>query len=78
VMGGDANVVHIVSEAGVESLPEMPKHLVAEAIVARIATALGPPPAPVVDDFELAPEPIAETPEDAAATADVPSEAQQS
>jgi phosphopantothenoylcysteine decarboxylase/phosphopantothenate--cysteine ligase len=78
VMGGDANVVHIVSEAGVESLPEMPKHLVAEAIVARIATALGPPPAPVVDDFELAPEPVAETPEDAAATADVPSEAQQS
>jgi phosphopantothenoylcysteine decarboxylase/phosphopantothenate--cysteine ligase len=78
VMGGDANVVHIVSEAGVESLPEMPKHLVAEAIVARIATALGPPPAPVVDDFELAPEPVAETPEDAAAAADVPSEAQQS
>ena len=77
VMGGDANVVHIVSETGVESLPEMPKHLVAEAIVARIATALGPPPAPVVDDFEPAAEPVAETPEDAAAPTDVPAEAQQ-
>ena len=60
VMGGEANTVHIVSEAGVESLPEMAKHLVAEAIVARIATALGPPPAPVVDDFEPLAEPDAE------------------
>jgi phosphopantothenoylcysteine decarboxylase/phosphopantothenate--cysteine ligase len=61
VMGGEVNAVHIVSEAGVESLPEMAKHLVAEAIVARIATALGPPPAPVVDDLEPAggPEPAA-------------------
>ena len=75
VMGGEVNAVHIVSESGIESLPEMPKHLVAEAIVARIAEALGPPPAPVVDDLE----PVAEA-ESAPDTdpAAAPSEAQQS
>ena len=74
-MGGEVNAVHIVSENGIESLPEMPKHLVAEAIVARIAEALGPPPAPVVDDLE----PVAEA-ESAPDTdpAAAPSEAQQS
>ena len=72
VMGGEVNAVHIVSETGVESLPEMAKHLVAEAIVTRIATALGPPPAPVVDDLEPAAEPEAEP------ASEVPSEAQES
>ena len=75
VMGGEVNAVHIVSEAGVESLPEMPKHLVAEAIIARIATALGPPPAPVVDDLEPAAEPQVEQAPD---TSEAPSEAQNS
>ena len=75
VMGGEVNAVHIVSEAGVESLPEMPKHLVAEAIVARIATALGPPPAPVVDDLEPVAEPERERD---TAPAETPSEAQNS
>jgi phosphopantothenoylcysteine decarboxylase/phosphopantothenate--cysteine ligase len=41
VMGGAANTVHIVSAAGIESLPEMPKEEVARAIVERIADALG-------------------------------------
>ncbi len=40
VMGGDANVVHIVTGDGVESLPEMPKDAVARALVERIADAL--------------------------------------
>jgi phosphopantothenoylcysteine decarboxylase/phosphopantothenate--cysteine ligase len=39
VMGGAANAVHIVTAAGVESLPEMPKSAVAAAIVKRIADA---------------------------------------
>ena len=42
VMGGNANAVHIISEAGVESLPEMPKDEVAAALVERIADALAP------------------------------------
>ena len=37
VMGGDANTVHIVTPAGVESLMEMPKSAVAAALVDRIA-----------------------------------------
>ena len=37
VMGGAANAVHIVTAAGVESLPEMPKDRVAAALVERIA-----------------------------------------
>lgn len=40
VMGGARNTVHIVSAAGVESLPEMPKDAVAAALVERIADAL--------------------------------------
>lgn len=40
VMGGHANAVHIVTTAGVESLPEMPKEDVARALVERIAHAL--------------------------------------
>lgn len=51
VMGGDANTVHIVSAAGVETLPELPKQAVAAALVERIADALsrsrsGEAPAP--------------------------------
>ena len=40
VMGGEANAVHIVTEGGVDSLPEMPKEDVARALIARIADAL--------------------------------------
>jgi phosphopantothenoylcysteine decarboxylase/phosphopantothenate--cysteine ligase len=40
VMGGDRNAVHIVTAAGVESLPEGPKEAVAAALVQRIADAL--------------------------------------
>ena len=40
VMGGAANSVHIVTAAGVESLPEMPKEDVARALVDRMAEAL--------------------------------------
>ncbi len=40
VMGGEFNSVHIVTEAGIESLAEMPKEDVARAIVERIADAL--------------------------------------
>ncbi|MBS0481547.1 MAG: bifunctional phosphopantothenoylcysteine decarboxylase/phosphopantothenate synthase [Proteobacteria bacterium] len=42
VMGGEANSVHIITEAGVEDLPEMPKGEVATALVERIANALVP------------------------------------
>ena len=40
VMGGEANTVHIVTAAGVESLGEMPKAAVATALVERMADAL--------------------------------------
>ena len=40
VMGGEVNAVHIVTGAGVESLPEMPKDQVAMALAERIADAL--------------------------------------
>ena len=40
VMGGEVNAVHIVTAAGVESLPEMPKAAVAAALVERMARAL--------------------------------------
>jgi phosphopantothenoylcysteine decarboxylase/phosphopantothenate--cysteine ligase len=40
VMGGAANTVHIVTAAGVEHLPELPKEEVARALVERIANAL--------------------------------------
>ena len=39
VMGGSHNAVHIVTASGVESLPEMPKSAVAEALIERIARA---------------------------------------
>lgn len=37
VMGGDANLVHIVTDGGIETLPEGPKDVVAAQIVERIA-----------------------------------------
>jgi len=40
VMGGANNTVHIVSAAGVESLPRMTKDDVAHAIIAKVANAL--------------------------------------
>jgi phosphopantothenoylcysteine decarboxylase/phosphopantothenate--cysteine ligase len=40
VMGGAANRVHIVTSAGIEDLPEMPKEEVGKAIVERIVLAL--------------------------------------
>ena len=40
VMGGSANTVHIVTSAGIEDLPEMPKEDVGRAIVERIVLAL--------------------------------------
>jgi len=40
VMGGADNTVHIVSAAGVESLPRRPKDDVARAIIAKVADAL--------------------------------------
>lgn len=42
VMGGATNTVHIVGPQGVDSLPEMPKEQVAQALVARIVQALSP------------------------------------
>ena len=39
VMGGSHNTVHIVTAAGVESLPELPKAAVADALIERIARA---------------------------------------
>ena len=43
VMGGDLNQVHIVTQGGVESLPEMPKEDVARELVRRAAEALAEP-----------------------------------
>ncbi|WP_294197437.1 bifunctional phosphopantothenoylcysteine decarboxylase/phosphopantothenate--cysteine ligase CoaBC [uncultured Sphingomonas sp.] len=40
VMGGDANTVHLVTAAGVESWEHLPKTLVAERLADRIADAL--------------------------------------
>jgi phosphopantothenoylcysteine decarboxylase/phosphopantothenate--cysteine ligase len=40
VMGGDRNTVHVVTRAGVESLPPQSKDEVADALVSRIAAAL--------------------------------------
>ena len=40
VMGGTRNAVHIVTSAGVESLPEMAKDAVGTALVERIWCAL--------------------------------------
>jgi phosphopantothenoylcysteine decarboxylase / phosphopantothenate---cysteine ligase len=45
VMGGDRNTVHLVTAAGVEDWPEMPKAAVAERLAARISEAVpGAPP----------------------------------
>ena len=41
VMGGAVNAVHIITAAGVESLPEMAKSDVAHALIERIANELG-------------------------------------
>jgi phosphopantothenoylcysteine decarboxylase/phosphopantothenate--cysteine ligase len=43
VMGGDRNTVHLVTAAGVEDWPEMPKPAVADRLAARIAEALAGP-----------------------------------
>ncbi len=40
VMGGDRNTVHLVTGSGVESWPPQSKTQVAQALVARIATAI--------------------------------------
>ena len=40
VMGGNANLVHIVTSKGIDSLPEMSKEAVARELVERIADAL--------------------------------------
>jgi phosphopantothenoylcysteine decarboxylase/phosphopantothenate--cysteine ligase len=39
-MGGEINALHIVSAAGVDSLPEMPKDAAAAALVRKIADVL--------------------------------------
>ncbi|AXU18868.1 bifunctional phosphopantothenoylcysteine decarboxylase/phosphopantothenate--cysteine ligase CoaBC [Novosphingobium sp. THN1] len=39
-MGGESNVLHIVSAAGVETLPELPKDAAAALLIERIANAL--------------------------------------
>ncbi len=39
VMGGDRNTIHVVTRAGVESLPPQSKDAVADALVSRIAAA---------------------------------------
>jgi phosphopantothenoylcysteine decarboxylase/phosphopantothenate--cysteine ligase len=44
VMGGSSNTVHIVTEKGIEDLPEMSKEAVGKAIVERIALELGTHP----------------------------------
>ena len=41
VMGGDANTVHLVSKAGVETWPTMPKAEVAQRLVAQLAARMG-------------------------------------
>lgn len=43
VMGGDLNQVHVVTQKGVESLPEMAKEDVARELVRRAAEALAEP-----------------------------------
>ncbi len=40
IMGGDANTIHLISAAGVESWPPQSKDDVARALIERIATAL--------------------------------------
>ncbi len=43
VMGGERNIVHILSPAGVESLPEMSKDEVARLLIDRFSAALATP-----------------------------------
>jgi phosphopantothenoylcysteine decarboxylase/phosphopantothenate--cysteine ligase len=50
VMGGEVNAVHIITEAGVESLPEMAKEAVATVLAERIADALVPVAVPADTD----------------------------
>ena len=40
-MGGQENAVTLVTEAGVEDWPRLPKAMVAARLAARIADALG-------------------------------------
>ena len=40
VMGGDTNIVHLVSNTGVETWEHMPKAAVADRLADRIAAAL--------------------------------------
>ena len=42
VMGGDENLIHLIAEEGVEHWPRASKAQVAERLIARIATTLGP------------------------------------
>ena len=42
VMGGDENLIHLIAEEGVEHWPRASKAEVAERLIARIATTLGP------------------------------------
>lgn len=44
VMGGDANTVHLVSAAGVETWPTLPKEEVAQRLVAHLARLTGRKP----------------------------------
>ena len=46
IMAGESNQVHLVSEAGVEEWPMLPKTEVAARLAARIAAALLAPPSP--------------------------------
>ena len=39
-MGGEENVVHLITAEGVEDWPRLPKQDVARRLAARIATAL--------------------------------------
>ena len=43
-MGGDRNTVHLVTGKGVESWPQQSKVQIAQALMARIATALAGAP----------------------------------
>jgi phosphopantothenoylcysteine decarboxylase/phosphopantothenate--cysteine ligase len=40
IMGGEENVVHLITAEGVEDWPRLPKQDVARRLAARIATAL--------------------------------------
>lgn len=42
VMGGDENLIHLIAEEGVEHWPRASKAEVAQRLIARIATTLGP------------------------------------